>query len=41
MSGDIAVVHNGIIENHEALRALLQERGYVLLHKRILKLSLT
>ncbi|MFS1901475.1 glutamine--fructose-6-phosphate transaminase (isomerizing) [Vibrio lentus] len=29
MSGDIAVVHNGIIENHEALRALLQERGYV------------
>ncbi|TKE91160.1 glutamine--fructose-6-phosphate transaminase (isomerizing) [Vibrio sp. F12] len=29
MSGDIAVVHNGIIENHEALRTLLQERGYV------------
>ncbi|PMJ84254.1 glutamine--fructose-6-phosphate transaminase (isomerizing) [Vibrio splendidus] len=29
MSGDIAVVHNGIIENHETLRALLQERGYV------------
>jgi glucosamine--fructose-6-phosphate aminotransferase (isomerizing) len=29
MSGDIAVVHNGIIENHEALRALLQDRGYV------------
>ncbi|MGF1838124.1 glutamine--fructose-6-phosphate transaminase (isomerizing) [Vibrio atlanticus] len=29
MSGDIAVVHNGIIENHEALRALLKERGYV------------
>ncbi|MGF1853281.1 glutamine--fructose-6-phosphate transaminase (isomerizing) [Vibrio satsumensis] len=29
MSGDIAVVHNGIIENHEALRAMLQERGYV------------
>ncbi|WP_210473196.1 glutamine--fructose-6-phosphate transaminase (isomerizing) [Vibrio crassostreae] len=29
MSGDIAVVHNGIIENHEALRATLQERGYV------------
>ncbi|SHO56830.1 glutamine--fructose-6-phosphate transaminase (isomerizing) [Vibrio quintilis] len=28
VSGDIAVVHNGIIENHEALRALLQERGY-------------
>lgn len=29
VSGDIAVVHNGIIENHESLRALLQERGYV------------
>ncbi|CDU06260.1 Glucosamine--fructose-6-phosphate aminotransferase (isomerizing) [Vibrio coralliirubri] len=29
MSGDIAVVHNGIIENHEALRAMLQDRGYV------------
>ncbi|MGR5000127.1 glutamine--fructose-6-phosphate transaminase (isomerizing) [Vibrio celticus] len=29
MSGDIAVVHNGIIENHEALRVMLQERGYV------------
>ncbi|MFA0566732.1 glutamine--fructose-6-phosphate transaminase (isomerizing) [Vibrio gallaecicus] len=29
MSGDIAVVHNGIIENHGALRAMLQERGYV------------
>ncbi|MGF1772553.1 glutamine--fructose-6-phosphate transaminase (isomerizing) [Vibrio wakamikoensis] len=28
-SGDIAVVHNGIIENHEELRATLQERGYV------------
>ncbi|WGV99940.1 glutamine--fructose-6-phosphate transaminase (isomerizing) [Vibrio sp. YMD68] len=28
MSGDIAVVHNGIIENHEALRTLLKERGY-------------
>ncbi|MGF1752873.1 glutamine--fructose-6-phosphate transaminase (isomerizing) [Vibrio makurazakiensis] len=28
MSGDIAVVHNGIIENHESLRSLLQERGY-------------
>jgi glucosamine--fructose-6-phosphate aminotransferase (isomerizing) len=23
------VVHNGIIENHEPLRALLQSRGYV------------
>ncbi|MGR5066111.1 glutamine--fructose-6-phosphate transaminase (isomerizing) [Photobacterium sp. DNB22_13_2] len=29
MSGDIAVVHNGIIENHEELRATLQARGYV------------
>ncbi|QUM77357.1 glutamine--fructose-6-phosphate transaminase (isomerizing) [Moritella sp. 24] len=29
VSGDIAVVHNGIIENHEALRILLQQRGYV------------
>ncbi|WP_392340694.1 glutamine--fructose-6-phosphate transaminase (isomerizing) [Moritella marina] len=29
VSGDIAVVHNGIIENHEALRELLQQRGYV------------
>ncbi|ERJ35327.1 Glucosamine--fructose-6-phosphate aminotransferase [Burkholderia sp. AU4i] len=29
MSGDtIAVVHNGIIENHDALRAELRERGY-------------
>lgn len=29
VSGDIAVVHNGIIENHEPLRKMLQERGYV------------
>ncbi len=29
MSGDIAVVHNGIIENHEVLRELLVSRGYV------------
>jgi len=29
VSGDIAVVHNGIIENHETLRALLIERGYI------------
>lgn len=29
MSGDIAVVHNGIIENHQALRDILRERGYV------------
>ncbi|EHK8998688.1 glutamine--fructose-6-phosphate transaminase (isomerizing) [Vibrio vulnificus] len=28
-SGDISVVHNGIIENHETLRELLQSRGYV------------
>ncbi|QDJ13345.1 glutamine--fructose-6-phosphate transaminase (isomerizing) [Mergibacter septicus] len=27
-SGDIVVVHNGIIENHEPLRELLQQRGY-------------
>jgi glutamine---fructose-6-phosphate transaminase (isomerizing) len=26
--GEIAVVHNGIIENHEELRAELQSRGY-------------
>ncbi len=29
VSGDISVVHNGIIENHESLRAVLQERGYI------------
>ncbi|RJX67421.1 glutamine--fructose-6-phosphate transaminase (isomerizing) [Vibrio sinensis] len=29
VSGDIAVVHNGIIENYEELRTSLQERGYV------------
>jgi glucosamine--fructose-6-phosphate aminotransferase (isomerizing) len=30
MSGDrIAVVHNGIIENHEPLRVSLKEKGYV------------
>ena len=29
VSGDIAVVHNGIIENHESLRELLQQRGYI------------
>ncbi|AWX15866.1 glutamine--fructose-6-phosphate transaminase (isomerizing) [Mergibacter septicus] len=27
-SGDIVVVHNGIIENYEPLRELLQQRGY-------------
>ncbi len=27
--GRVAVVHNGIIENHEELRAALQARGYV------------
>src|SRR5688572_31755404 len=29
--GEVAVVHNGIIENHEALRAALQARGYAFL----------
>ena len=29
MSGDITVVHNGIIENYEELRETLRERGYV------------
>ncbi|MCU0117198.1 glutamine--fructose-6-phosphate transaminase (isomerizing) [Pseudomonas sp. B2M1-30] len=28
-SGDIAVVHNGIIENHEVLRQQLKAKGYV------------
>ncbi len=28
VSGDISVVHNGIIENHEQLRNTLTERGY-------------
>ncbi len=28
-SGRVALVHNGIIENHEALRAALQARGYM------------
>ena len=28
-SGNFAVVHNGIIENHEELRKLLKSRGYV------------
>ncbi|WP_428776488.1 glutamine--fructose-6-phosphate transaminase (isomerizing) [Vibrio sp.] len=28
MSGDIAVVHNGIIENHNVLRERLLDRGY-------------
>jgi len=28
-SGRVALVHNGIIENHEELRAQLQARGYV------------
>lgn len=27
-AGTIAVVHNGIIENHEELKAFLQEKGY-------------
>ena len=29
--GKVALVHNGIIENHEALRAALQAKGYVFL----------
>ena len=29
VSGNFAVVHNGIIENYEELRALLKSRGYV------------
>ncbi len=29
ISGELAVVHNGIIENHEALRARLQDEGFV------------
>jgi glucosamine--fructose-6-phosphate aminotransferase (isomerizing) len=29
VSGSLAVVHNGIIENHEALRSRLQAAGYV------------
>ncbi|MDQ0123730.1 glucosamine--fructose-6-phosphate aminotransferase (isomerizing) [Pseudomonas lini] len=28
-AGDLAVVHNGIIENHETLRAQLKDLGYV------------
>ena len=28
LSGDIAIAHNGIIENHEVLRAELKGRGY-------------
>ena len=30
-AGRVALVHNGIIENHEELRAALQTRGYVFL----------
>ncbi len=29
ISGDITVVHNGIIENHEPLRQMLKQRGYI------------
>ncbi|MFC1234739.1 glutamine--fructose-6-phosphate transaminase (isomerizing) [Vibrio sp. F74] len=29
ISGDITVVHNGIIENHEPLRHMLKQRGYI------------
>ncbi|HEY9398249.1 MAG TPA: glutamine--fructose-6-phosphate transaminase (isomerizing), partial [Burkholderiales bacterium] len=28
VSGGLAIVHNGIIENHEAMRRALRERGY-------------
>ena len=28
VSGGLAVVHNGIIENHESMRRMLRERGY-------------
>jgi glutamine---fructose-6-phosphate transaminase (isomerizing) len=27
-SGDLAIVHNGIVENHEAIRARLKAKGY-------------
>jgi glucosamine--fructose-6-phosphate aminotransferase (isomerizing) len=29
VSGGVSVVHNGIIENYESIRALLESRGYV------------
>ena len=29
VSGDITIVHNGIIENHQTLRTLLKTRGYL------------
>ncbi|HLU76534.1 MAG TPA: glutamine--fructose-6-phosphate transaminase (isomerizing) [Burkholderiales bacterium] len=28
VSGGLAIVHNGIIENHESMRGVLRERGY-------------
>src|SRR6516164_4602884 len=28
-SGDLAIIHNGIIENYASLKGLLTERGYV------------
>src|SRR5690242_7314742 len=28
ISGDLAIVHNGIVENHEAIRARLKQAGY-------------
>src|SRR5438876_542095 len=28
-SGEIAVVHNGVVENHDVLRRKLQEQGFV------------
>ncbi|MHB0898169.1 MAG: glutamine--fructose-6-phosphate transaminase (isomerizing), partial [Spirochaetales bacterium] len=32
-SGKIAVVHNGIIENHHSLKAMLEKKGYVFVSK--------
>src|SRR5919198_3522069 len=29
ISGDLAIVHNGIVENHEAIRERLKHAGYV------------
>ncbi|MCX7151959.1 MAG: glutamine--fructose-6-phosphate transaminase (isomerizing), partial [Proteobacteria bacterium] len=29
VSGDVSVVHNGIIENHDGMREMLRARGYV------------
>ena len=37
MSGDLALVHNGIIENYQVLREQLQDKGYVFKRQRSLK----